>query len=212
MIAAVAGISQPRVSKIASEPSGTRPDAMRRRLPFILERPGGALWAQADGFTGRMLYPPYERPMARWVPTVWRRDRQRVQPEGRVYGETTAAEQEQADRRYWAVGAEVRARAHPLLLAVDGKVERVYEAAGWIRESGQTKYPALGAGRVPWVLAGVRADMVAVRIRAGAAARRSCKARCLHVSANHPRRRPSPSDAIVSAVPAVAIVCDVSGC
>ena len=151
MIAAVAGISQPRVSKITSEPSGTSPDALRRRLHLISEWPGDALKAHADGFIGRMLYPPYERPVTRWVPTVWRRNRQWVQPDGRVYGETTPAEQEQADRRYWAVGAEVRAQAHPLVLAVDGKIERVYEVAGWIREAGQTKYSALGAGSAPWV-------------------------------------------------------------
>lgn len=151
LIATVAGISQPRVSKITSEASATSPDALRRRLHLISEWPADALKEHADGFSGRMLYPPYERSVTRWVPTVWRRDREWVQPDGRLYGETSATEQEQADRRYWAVGAEVRAQNHPLVLAVNGKIERVYEVAGWIREDGQTKWTALGGGADPWL-------------------------------------------------------------
>jgi len=150
LIATVAGVSQPRVSKITSEASATSPDALRRRLHLISEWPAEALKEHADGFTGRMLYPPYERAVTRWVPTVWRRDREWVQPDGRLYGETSAAEQEQADRRYWAVGAEVRAQNHPLVLAVNGTIERVYEVAGWIREDGQTKWTALGDGGDVW--------------------------------------------------------------
>lgn len=48
------------------------------------------------------LLPHYERPVARWVPTICRRDREWKQSDGRLYGETSAQEQEQADRRYWA--------------------------------------------------------------------------------------------------------------
>lgn len=92
------------------------------------------------------LLPPYERLVARWVPTICRRDREWKQSDGRLYGETSAQEQEQADRRYWAVGAEVRAQKHPLVVAVQGTVERVYQVPGWIREQGETKYTALGSG------------------------------------------------------------------
>jgi hypothetical protein len=40
----------------------------------------------------------------------------------------------------------VRAQKYPLVLAVEGTIERVYQVAGWIREDGQTKYTALGSG------------------------------------------------------------------
>jgi hypothetical protein len=151
MIATVAGVSQPRVSKITSKPARLSTDALRARLFEISEWPGEALKAHRDGSPGRMLYPPYERPVTRWVPTVWRRDREWVQPDGRRYGETSPAEQEQADRRYWAVGVEVRAQSHPLVLAIEGTIERVYEVAEWIREDGQTKWTALSTGGQPWV-------------------------------------------------------------
>lgn len=47
-----------------------------------------------------MLYPPFDRPVTRWVPTIWHRDRGWKQPDGRICGETSIEEQEQADRRY----------------------------------------------------------------------------------------------------------------
>lgn len=145
-IATVANVSQPRVSKITSEASHTSPAALARQLHLISEWPGDALKRHAENFSGRMLFPPYERAVTRYVPTVWRRDREWKQPDGRLYGETSEHEQEQADRRYWAVGKEVRAQKQPLVVAVEGTIERVYHVSGWIQEAGQTKYSALGSG------------------------------------------------------------------
>jgi len=144
-IASVAGVTRPRVSQIVASPSSTRPKTVGKRLQYISQNTVDALDAHGDGFAGQLLSSTLERPVTRWVPTVARRSHEWVEASGRSYGEVAdPTEQEQADLRYWKVGAEIRAQRNPLVVAVDGTIRRIYEVAGWILEDGQSKHTALG--------------------------------------------------------------------
>lgn len=146
MLAEVSGLTRSRVTQILAELSGTRPSTLHARLHEIAEWPADALKNHSAGFTGQMLYPPYGRVTTRYVPTITRSAREWVEESGRHYGELTdSAQQEQADLGYWRVGKEIRAQKHPLVIAVDGTIERIYQVSGWTKEPGQRKYMALSA-------------------------------------------------------------------
>lgn len=78
----------------------------------------------------------------RVFPVVSRSGRSYREATGRIYGEVSPAQQRQADAGYWRVGTAVRDACEPMTVAVAGKVERIYEVRGWIRDSASGKWVA----------------------------------------------------------------------
>lgn len=60
------------------------------------------------------------------------------------YGEVGAPGQYDSDRRYWPVGAAVRAKARYAIVAVDSTVRRVYEIDRWQPKAGKWEFTAAG--------------------------------------------------------------------
>jgi len=143
-IAGVAGVTKGRAGQLARRPVIRTSAQVNELINTILEFPADALHAHASGFKGRMKYPPYERAVDRWIPTVSRRDREHDE-NGRHYGETVdPAEQLQADLGWWALGHRVRYQKLPLVVAVDEKIVRIREVEGWVQDPGTRKWRAEG--------------------------------------------------------------------
>jgi hypothetical protein len=133
---------------------GTAPYIIRRRLTNAWQmhyadpsRPAPPDPVNPD--TTRPRYLPAE--FDRWwqglpdiVVVVSRRGDKPERVDGRSRGEMS---QYDADRRYWFVGAGVRATARHAMVAVDGVVRRVYTLAGWEPNPGDQRqfgFRALG--------------------------------------------------------------------
>lgn len=65
------------------------------------------------------------------IAVISRRARSYRQPDGRVYGEVTPEEQRQSDAGSWRANKAIRDDCLPLVIAVDGTVQRIYEVNGW---------------------------------------------------------------------------------
>jgi len=70
----------------------------------------------------------------RVFPVIARSGRTYIQPNGRRYGETSPAEQRQADAGWWRAGAEVRDQCEPMTVSVAGAVARIYAVNGWRKD------------------------------------------------------------------------------
>lgn len=65
------------------------------------------------------------------IAVISRRARSYRQEDGRVYGEVTPDEQRQSDAGAWRANQAIRNDCLPLVIAVDGTVERIYEVNDW---------------------------------------------------------------------------------
>lgn len=93
---------------------------------------------EATGAEVRFPHPSTQRRRQqrshRNIAVISRSGRAYQQPDGRIYGEVSPAEQRQADAGSWRANAAIRADLLPLTVAVGGTVQRIYEVNDWHRD------------------------------------------------------------------------------
>lgn len=128
-------------------------DLVRRRLGDLVDndvakaREFGAETSELSGSLGitrQAIEKRWPSPGERAAVVIARRNRVYVGGDGTRYGEIGGAEQYDADRRWFAVGAKVRKVAQFAIIAVDGIVDRTYEIdpASWVTRDGKSSYSA----------------------------------------------------------------------